>query len=384
MAGSHPPSTYGGPASRRGRGTGVLAVGLAMLVGASAAAQDIEREPIRYGAATPRNAVSQLQERLARGTAKLEFEPKRGYLRSLLRRARCARVVAGAGLLQDEPAARPDLAQDPRAIYFNDDVMVGFCNRGRVMEISAADDLIGTAFYTIDQAAGKSAGHRAADRLVPALPQLVGQRGLPRAPRPFALRGPRGQSPARPRLVPDRSHQPAGRTLGRLVRHRHQRSAEAHGQRDLRRVGEARRIHDVSGVNVVDLKDRFRTSIYPTPHSDIVALMVLEHQAGMLNRLARAGMETRMALHYQREMNKALGQPDDEPSDSAQSRIRERRRRGRRVHALPRRGPPDRPRRGHVRRSRPTSPPAAPATRRAGRSATSTSRPGCSATRAAT
>ncbi len=50
--------------------------------------------------------------------------------------------------------------------------------------------------------------------------------------------------------------------------------------------------------------------------------MVLEHQAGMLNRLARAGMETRMALHYEREMNKALGQPADEPSESARSRIR--------------------------------------------------------------
>ena len=69
-------------------------------------------------------------------------------------------------------------------------------------------------------------------------------------------------------------------------------------------------------MNVVDLKDRFKTSLYLTPHSDIVALMVLEHQAGMLNRLARAGMETRMALHYQREMNKALGQPADEPSES--------------------------------------------------------------------
>ena len=62
--------------------------------------------------------------------------------------------------------------------------------------------------------------------------------------------------------------------------------------------------------------------MYPTPHSDIVALMVLEHQVGMLNRIARASIETRMALHYQREMNKALDRPADERSDSAWSRIR--------------------------------------------------------------
>jgi hypothetical protein len=86
--------------------------------------------------------------------------------------------------------------------------------------------------------------------------------------------------------------------------------------------GRPEELDNAGGVNVVDLKDRFKTSLYLTPHSDIVALMVLEHQAGMLNRLARAGLETRMALHYQREINKALGQPADEPSESAQGRIR--------------------------------------------------------------
>src|SRR5262249_38650403 len=39
----------------------------------------------------------------------------------------------------------------PRAIYFNDEVLIGFCNRGQVLEISAADEAIGTAFYTINQ-----------------------------------------------------------------------------------------------------------------------------------------------------------------------------------------------------------------------------------------
>ncbi len=29
--------------------------------------------------------------------------------------------------------------------------MVGLCIRGRVIEISAADEVIGTAFYTLDQ-----------------------------------------------------------------------------------------------------------------------------------------------------------------------------------------------------------------------------------------
>ena len=81
-------------------------------------------------------------------------------------------------------------------------------------------------------------------------------------------------------------------------------------------------IDNTAGVNVVDLHDRLKTSYYLTPHSDIVALMVLEHQTGMLNRLARAGMDTRIALHYEREINKALDRPADERSDSTRSRIR--------------------------------------------------------------
>jgi hypothetical protein len=87
-------------------------------------------------------------------------------------------------------------------------------------------------------------------------------------------------------------------------------------------AGDSHQPSGPAGVNVVDLKDRFKTSLLLTPHSDIVALMVLEHQTGMLNRLGRAALETRMALHYEREMNKALGQPADEPSSSARSRIK--------------------------------------------------------------
>jgi hypothetical protein len=47
---------------------------------------------------------------------------------------------------------------------------------------------------------------------------------------------------------------------------------------------------------VLDPREHFPASRYLTPHSDIVALMVFEHQAGMLNRLARAGIDGRRAL----------------------------------------------------------------------------------------
>ena len=54
-----------------------------------------------------------------------------------------------------------------------------------------------------------------------------------------------------------------------------------------------------SGQNVTDLKPHFTVANYLTPHSDIVALMVLEHQVEGHNRIARALINTQQALHYQ-------------------------------------------------------------------------------------
>jgi hypothetical protein len=48
-----------------------------------------------------------------------------------------------------------------------------------------------------------------------------------------------------------------------------------------------------------------------SPHSDIVALMVYEHQAEMQNRIMRASIITRQALHRQAGLNRELGEKPD-------------------------------------------------------------------------
>jgi hypothetical protein len=286
-----------------------------------AAAQDIEREPIRYSAASPRNAVATLAERLAKGTAKLDYETGRGYLRSLLRaldvpESSQVLVFSKTSLQRERISPRT-----PRAIYFNDDVLVGFCNRGAVMEISVADDAIGTAFYTINQEPGeKPVIERQTDSCLLCHSSSANQ-GFPghlvrslyvdRQGNPLLASGSFRTDHTSP-LV---ERWGGWYVTGNSGRQKHMGNVICEGPK-------APETLDGQGVNVVDLKNRFKTSLYPTPHSDIVALMVLEHQAGMLNRLARAGMETRMALHYEREMNKALGQPAALTSESARSRIR--------------------------------------------------------------
>src|SRR5262249_28458222 len=39
----------------------------------------------------------------------------------------------------------------PRALYFSDDVYVGFCRDGEVLELTAADPKLGAVFYTLNQ-----------------------------------------------------------------------------------------------------------------------------------------------------------------------------------------------------------------------------------------
>ena len=62
---------------------------------------------------------------------------------------------------------------------------------------------------------------------------------------------------------------------------------------------------------------------YLTADSDIVALMVLEHQTQGHNLITRANFLTRTALFQQEELNRALGKPQNEEWESTTSRIKD-------------------------------------------------------------
>jgi hypothetical protein len=75
------------------------------------------------------------------------------------------------------------------------------------------------------------------------------------------------------------------------------------------------------GANVTELKGRIDIENYLAPSSDIVALMVLEHQTRMTNLITRVGWETRLALSDQKAINQALKEPEDRIGDSTRRRI---------------------------------------------------------------
>ena len=60
-------------------------------------------------------------------------------------------------------------------------------------------------------------------------------------------------------------------------------------------------------ANVQSLDSYFNTNRYLAKSSDIVALMVLEHQVAVQNVLTRASYRTRQAVRYQRDLEEGLG-----------------------------------------------------------------------------
>jgi hypothetical protein len=298
------------------------AVLLASLANASLASDDFEREPINYSQATPENIVSRLQQRIEAGDAKLEFEPRFGYLKSLLRELNVSpssqTLVFSKTSLQRQRIS----PRTPRSLYFNDEVYVGFCQNGEVLEISAVDPHLGTVFYVLDQEEADAPQLlRQTDNclLCHGSSQTLGVPGhLIRSVFPDA-----GGSPilSAGTYRIDQTSPLEKRWGGWYVTGQH--GSQKHlGNLVIRGQQVKEPVDNALGQNVTDLSSRINVENLLTPHSDIVALMVLEHQAMAHNLLVQANFAARQALHYEQTLNRELGEPADHRWNSTTSRIK--------------------------------------------------------------
>ncbi len=296
---------------------------LPLLLPIPAHAVDLDREPINYSSAEPNNAVERLQQRLEDGQAKLTYEEGTGYLRSLLRELNVplsSQMLVFSKTSLQRQRINP---RTPRALYFGDDAYVGFCQKGDLLEVTADDPQLGEVFYSLSQKKNaKPRLQRQGDSCLICHASSFNQ-GFPGhlarsvfadgSGLPILASGTYRidhTSPLRQRWGGWYVTGTSGKQthLGNMiVRDNHPRPED---------------IDNSANVNVTKLDRYFKTSPYPTPHSDIVALMVLEHQSEMHNRLTRANFLTRLALREEAEFNKALGRPADHRSESTVSRIK--------------------------------------------------------------
>jgi hypothetical protein len=321
------PTTIATP-RRPGRSTtagALLAVAILGLPGrhlTRAEGAELDRPPINYTKAPARNAVSRLQQRIDTGKTRLTHEAKFGYLRSLLRELNVPHSSQMLVFSKTSLQRQRIRARQPRALYFNDDVYVGFCQHGDLIEVTAVDPQLGTVFYSLEQkevARPRFARRNDTCLICHGSSQNQGFPGL-------LVRSVYSDSAGYPLLslgthrtdhTSPLEHRWGGwYVTGTSGKQTHRGNLIVRDEQDVAKL-------DLKATtNVTDLSRRFKTSAYLTPHSDIVALMVLEHQTEMHNCITRANFQTRLALFEEAEINKALGKPAGQHSESTLRRIK--------------------------------------------------------------
>lgn len=274
---------------------------------ASAGARDVfEQPPINYSATQPNDAVTRLQARLHTGAFKLagsELEVLAGVLRELNVPVESQVLVFSKTSLQRQHIS-PDR---PRAIYFSDTCYVGWLPSGLV-EIAAINQDLGPVFYKADfRGTDPEATHqitRDNDCLrchggpfVRDIPGLLIRSLHTDDGGEMLLQG--GSE-----LVDFRTPF-TNRWGGWYVTGKH--GTTLHRGNVFTREEAGKLVADFQrGANVTSLEKFFDADRYLTNSSDIVALLVLEHQTAMQNQITRVGMNCRRMLEYQQALQREL------------------------------------------------------------------------------
>jgi hypothetical protein len=279
-----------------------------------------EDEPIRYEAPPLKDPVAQLQQRMERGETRLEYSAPGGYLLSVLKQLNVQPSSQTLVFSKTSFQFQYISPANPRALYFNDNVYVGWVRGGDVVEVSAVDPDRGAVFYSLDQRQTDKPRFVRRDECLQchASPRTQGVPGhLVRSVYPDAEGLPLLQAGS---FQTDHTSPFRERWGGWYVTGTHGMSRHM-GNNWVRDVGRADQLDTEAGANVTRLQGLVKLDHYLRPDSDLVALMVLEHQTKLHNLLTRANWETRIALHQQEDMNRALGQPSDQWFDSTRRRI---------------------------------------------------------------
>ncbi len=272
-----------------GLAAGAIGV-LAELGGSSLASPD--HPAIGYDTRPVTDAVAQLNRKVQTGQVSLKFEGVQGYLRSVLDALNIP--VESQMVVFSKTSLQMHLIspRTPRTIFFNDQVAIGWVPREPFLEVTAQDPRQGVIFYSLDQkAADRPSFLRHDDCLV--CHESYATLGVPgmlvrsvftasdgRQMRQFGEYVSNHRSPLEERWG-------GWSVTGRQLPPRHMGNTV---------VGDEQRANPSIAGRTLDL-DR---ETYLSPHSDIVALLVFDHQMGMINLLTRVGWEIRFALHEER------------------------------------------------------------------------------------
>lgn len=299
-----------------------LAAGFPVLAVASDEA--FELPPINYSKTDPTDRVARLRDDLKRGRIALNPAlPEKVFVGELLKALEvpvASQVLVFSKTSLQNSHINP---RQPRALYFSDDLYFGWSHGSDKFEIISADPKLGAVFYLLerDPAAGKIEVFRESGECFSchASSRTGGRPGMTvrslyvdKSGQPIFSAGSFQVDDSTP--FEERwggwyvtGYHGAGRHLGNIFSEP-MPDGRATFDRD-------------EGANVTELDEYFDTSDYLIGTSDIVALMVMEHQIAIHNRLIEGDYTVRSALYRSRQLNRELGADDPEAISDSCRRI---------------------------------------------------------------
>jgi hypothetical protein len=273
---------------------------------------------------TSNDPVAKMWERVCTGRTKLDATTQKGWVRSALKELGVPEASQVLVFSKTSLQARLISPKTPRSVFFNEEVYVGWVPDG-MMELIGIDPVKGPQFYTMalppnlnskpvleasDRCLSCHEGPRTNDvRGMQMRSVFVDEDGQPQLQFGSYLTG--QESPLSERWGGWYVTGKSGHDLhmGNVI------TTAAKGNEPV--------LDRAKGCNVMSLEKFIDTSPYPAKSSDIVALMVLEHQCSMHNKLFAAAESTRQAMVRQHDLQKAFHEPiTDIPQGSALAVIR--------------------------------------------------------------
>ena len=250
---------------------------------------DTDFPALKYGGEAKHNRISRLQERLERGEVKLEFKPGRGYLDSLLKSLDID--PSSQLLVYSKTSLQADFIRgaNPRALYFNDDTSIGWENGAPLIEVMAMDSDLGVVFYALpnredspqkfDREGGRCLNcHDRYGMMGGGSPIFVETSTLSDVNglilKPDDIITVDDQTPIAQRWA-------GWYVTGQSGKQTHLGNIQAHSVGDLAKPDQVKR------TSLDTLDGLFDTHPYITNKSDIVALLVLEHESTVYNLITR-------------------------------------------------------------------------------------------------
>ena len=239
--------------------------------------------------------VAELVGKIKSGKTTIKHDSKFGYLKGVLKElgiSPSSQTLVWSKTSLQGPRIGP---RNPRAIYFNDHTYVGYVQGGDLIEIATVPPEQGPQFYSIENKDQTKLTFSDEFQRCIACHAGPGLGGVPRLlarsvnadKQGYQLMG--GGRVVTPR-TPLEQRWGGWYVSGSHGQMRHRGNSPAIGDDDSHTF-------DVEpGANQTSLAKYFDTSQYLAPHSDIVALLVFEHQMHVQNEIIRAGTATRRWL----------------------------------------------------------------------------------------